>query len=729
VTTAGFDATFGTSGVSAIGVFNNNSKSWDFLVDASNEIHVIFRTAATDVVMRRYSAAGIQQTTSTVTTTSGRAVAIARSSDNVIRGFLQRSTGVFIVTWDGATAALGAQIITIAVDVVGGAMEAFAQGASGGYVVLYSDFISGTVTSCLFFQAFDSSNTPLAAATRANGLVTATYRMQFTPIVVSSNTRVYFGVFQLNETSTGTYATPMGVAYFAYNNTTFALVGAPSATVPNFLVGPFALGSYNRQTSTPNTASFSVSSTGNYTTNYTAGTLLIQKTLVDGAFSSTRVVLAPLPNGEFVVAWVRSSGALTRISRYSSDGALIAGPVTVATGGGAESCGVAVFANGNILVTHNVSSALSFTILTPALAVVTSGTISAASYTADNSVPVAVASFGIGNHIAVGFRNTTTVNYSVAVVRDNGTVTSIVSLTLPVRPVFGQIVPFKSSGFAVIATDNGTDNTSVMQACIVRQTGTTTFSAGSPSNYTAIFSPANFVAGSTPTPSSGNVAYVISATGASGAYQYSLGTINPRFNTSTQFPNGNFTGSPFANTVDSASGLTIGYTASGMPVAVSNARTGSQFIAVQPINSSSSGNGFSANGAFTTTLATQGSTRGPSVISHVGEAVLISYSDSDGYPAFVSVAAAPFSVSTPLTAGVSISTSTLTLTPNSGYTMRGVSLTSAASGSAGLVQTSGVATLSSSYSAVTPATRYDFTNPITNGVRGVVVGRSVSIQG
>ena len=87
----------------------------------------------------------------------------------------------------------------------------------------------------------------------------------------------------------------------------------------------------------------------------------------------------------------------------------------------------------------------------------------------------------------------------------------------------------------------------------------------------------------------------------------------------------------------------------------------------------------------------------------------------------------PITVTTTLTTGVSSSATGLNLTPESGYSLQGISLTDAASGNSGFVQTSGTAALNSNYSAATPATFFDFRNPITTGTNGTVVGRTVTM--
>ena len=729
VTTAGFDATFGTSGV----VTNLNSGSaaqwWDFVTDSSNSIHAIASSGSTSLVMRRYNSSGAQQTTSTVSSLTGLvAVTIAISSSGTIRGFVQDSTGVAVITWDGTTAALGTRIITsVGSPGTGVALGAFAQGASGGYVVFYNTFITGSSGAFgLFFRAFDSSNVALAAATRVNSAIAVSYRTQLTPIVISGNTRVYFGVFQANSISyaLASVAVPMGIVYFAYSNTTYALVGAPTVNYNWLDQGPFTLGAYMRSVSTGATARFTIATTGAYgTTSTTLGSTLISKTIVDGANTSARLALAPLPNGEFVAVWTRTNTGETLISKYSVTGVLQVGPVSVGTGGTSSatySASVATFANGNILVTYNDASTtvLKFRIYTPSLTVVSSGTVDS-NNAITAATPVTCASFGDGDYIAVVFRDAN--SYVVTrCVRSTGTVTALLGTAFSASVTWSQmqVIGFKSNSFAIAAV---TSTTSYMMG--VRKTGATSFLAtavvNNGSGTFATMSNAPCVGSPIATP--GTTGYFIS--GSSTTTEYRLTSFNPLFAASDQLNAIDTSGTFSGLTLGSDKGATVGYTATGIPVLVANRAT-TAVITLSAFTMPMNGTTASTSGV-TTTLAT--SNGAITAIPHIGDAILIGFIDSANLPAFVSIIASAFTVNATLTAGTDISTSTLSLTPEAGYSLQGISITAAASGSSGLVQTRGTAALNSNYSAATLATNFDSRNSTTFGISGVVVGRNVTM--
>lgn len=729
VSTAGFDGTFGSSGVVSI-FTGTNQQFWDFIVDSSSNIHTIHLASSNSVVMRRYNSSGVQQATSTVSSIPGTmsAVAAVLTSDGTIRGIAQTLTsGIYVITWDGTTAALGTQIITTS-STDGAALGAFAQGASGGYVLIYSS-LTAQNTNPLNVRAFNSSNVALASATTIISAQNVNYRTQFVPIVVSGDTRIYFGVFQATLTSLSTgsaYLPPMGVAYFAYNNTSYALLNTTTVNQNYTGLGPFALGSYMRSASTAASARFSIASTGTYTSNIAAGTASIPKTLVDGSNQSGLIALAPLANGEFVAAWSRTSGATypTFISKYSATGALQVGPVTVAASGifnSSYAVGVATFANGNIFVCYaTTNSSLLFTIYTPSLTVVTSGTVGSAVITS-NSGNVAVSTFGAGTHVAVAFSDSS--GYFTARTVSNAGVVSSTLFTLSddTRWYNISVIGLKSNAF--IASAIATIGT--RRAVSVRQTGASSFAVYTAYDFNSsdVFTFASKL--TSPIPAVGTVAYMVS----SGSSNLTLISFSPTGNASNQLIWNNLP-APFTGSVSSSSdwGAALGYTGTGTPVVVSNRNNSGRFLTFAPIAGTMNSNAgtLTLSGATITTLATTSNQpSGISVIPGLGENVIVGYIDDTASPAFVSFYASPYTVSTTLTAGVDVSTSALALTPESGYSLQGISVTGASSGSSGLIQTRGVATLNSNYSAATTATTFDFRNPLTFGTYGTIIGRSV----
>jgi hypothetical protein len=107
----------------------------------------------------------------------------------------------------------------------------------------------------------------------------------------------------------------------------------------------------------------------------------------------------------------------------------------------------------------------------------------------------------------------------------------------------------------------------------------------------------------------------------------------------------------------------------------------------------------------------------------------LAWLDNNNLPRIALINAGAFSYSANLTAGVTASNTAINPTPTNGYTLAGVSITSAPAGGTGLVQNNGVAKLNSNYNASQSAVSFDSTNPVTLGVKGIVTGLNVNMQG
>jgi hypothetical protein len=115
-----------------------------------------------------------------------------------------------------------------------------------------------------------------------------------------------------------------------------------------------------------------------------------------------------------------------------------------------------------------------------------------------------------------------------------------------------------------------------------------------------------------------------------------------------------------------------------------------------------------------------------SVSPYVGDACIVAYLDSGTFrPNFAVFYASSSVYSGVLTAGVTPSTP-IVLSYANRYTLMGVALTNCSAGGAGIIQTNGTATVSSSYPSMTAAP-FEFRNNTTYGVSGTVSGRIVTM--
>lgn len=115
---------------------------------------------------------------------------------------------------------------------------------------------------------------------------------------------------------------------------------------------------------------------------------------------------------------------------------------------------------------------------------------------------------------------------------------------------------------------------------------------------------------------------------------------------------------------------------------------------------------------------------------------LLTFINGSFQPYMVIINSYPYTATTPITSGSSLS-SAVAVNPGTsgtlnGYILQGVSATAAGAGGSGLVQTNGTATLNSNYSASAPATTFDYTMPNGSGISGVkgnAIGRTVTLKG
>jgi hypothetical protein len=112
-----------------------------------------------------------------------------------------------------------------------------------------------------------------------------------------------------------------------------------------------------------------------------------------------------------------------------------------------------------------------------------------------------------------------------------------------------------------------------------------------------------------------------------------------------------------------------------------------------------------------------------------GYNAVIAWINSSNVAQYAIVNAYPFSATQDVTAGVtgSVPTTPLNISQSSGYYLAGVAVSDCPAGGTGQIQTNGVANLNSQYSTTTAFQGFDFQNPVTVGVKGTAVGRTVTM--
>jgi hypothetical protein len=112
-----------------------------------------------------------------------------------------------------------------------------------------------------------------------------------------------------------------------------------------------------------------------------------------------------------------------------------------------------------------------------------------------------------------------------------------------------------------------------------------------------------------------------------------------------------------------------------------------------------------------------------------GYNAVIAWINTSNIAQYAIVNAYPFTQTQAVTAGVtgSAPTTPLNISQSSGYFLAGVAVSDCPPGGTGQIQTNGVANLNSQYSTSTAFQGFDFQNPVTVGVRGTAVGRTVTM--
>lgn len=131
--------------------------------------------------------------------------------------------------------------------------------------------------------------------------------------------------------------------------------------------------------------------------------------------------------------------------------------------------------------------------------------------------------------------------------------------------------------------------------------------------------------------------------------------------------------------------------------------------------------------AVTTTSPTYGMQ--PCITPSYGYNAVIAWFDATGALYYAIANAFPYTEYISLTAGVtgSAPTTPLNISQSSGYYLAGVAVSDCPAGGTGQIQTNGVANLNSQYSTSTAFQGFDFQNPVTVGVKGTAVGRTVTM--
>lgn len=742
---SGIISGFATSGAYQESISNTPTQSIDFAVTSNDFIH-IFKSDPTNLnilTVRTLNTLGVQ--TSNVTIATGLNVnnvsCVLMPSGNVNVFFTSStagSLGIWGYSWNGTTAAAigSGRILTFSTAGFSyGFMNSYAQGAGGNFTLFYSHpDNNGSVV----YQTFNSSGALLSpsAAQVVPGITNPLGSWkQFAVFDIGTSTRVYTGAKSNSYTQPTTgqnLGGPRGIYYFSYDSTSYVISSTSTASANYGNFSPFALGAYARAASTPITASFFAATTGVYTVSVSAGTNLIEKTIIE-AVAAQSISATTLASGNVAILYVSDVGAKpVSVVIYNTSGTVVTTVAVSATAHTASYCSIAPYANGSFAVFYKTAGGvITWKVYNSSYTQVATGTITDAFSTSvlDNDGVFNSGSYGNGTNVAFAYRSNTN-QVKVGNLSSAGTYTAV--STVSNSTDLPQIIGFKSNAFSVVARSLDFD---LYYASNFYQTGVATWanngygSLPGASGSTAV----GAYSSSVPGPDNNVLCVYNSSTGPT------IGLVCP--DVDWVFPTGwPITGASALPSIFSASTFrhnALGYTGDGAGVIATSRAGGNDFIAYSRVAAANAtnvnwcGNASSVGTGTTTTLATNGDQgyKSISIAPFIGGSCVIAYLDNNKLPCFFAPIVTSYPVSRTLTAGVDISPTTLSLTPESGYVLRGVALTNAAAGSSGTVQTRGSATVSSSYPAGTPATNFDFRISTAAGVRGSITGRNVTMEG
>lgn len=580
------------------------------------------------------------------------------------------------------------------------------------------------------YVVFDSTLTTerTSGPVEITGLVgdTGYYGMKYSAMEVGSYVRVYSytpPAWSASNLISSSYpGICYGVFYFSINTSDYTLDVPQETSFNAGDVSGIALDGYVKSESTPTTAKFYAAASSTPSVSKSEGDVMFTPVeLSDVAVKGFSMCMALMGSGNVAITYLDDSGTTGTLKKLSPTGTVLATVTSTVYSSGYDT-GVATFASGNIVTAMPTGSQeLTLTLYDSDLNELDSTT---QTYYDSYSMAIALRSFGNGAYVALASKPTSGTG-AVYVISDSGdalTVTTVETGFASYTAGVFLILPGIGNQFKLIFNNNS--NYQTLQQYSQRTTSSWRKDVTTPSvNSTAsVFGTYNKMLPVT----------------------YPLQTLNAPvwfWNNGTAEKTMAF--ADFTNTRSGNSGLyydgppSIPY-AYNSNVLVAMTGQGDQLLIDDTMSSglkyqrANIWNDNTGDMIEQTPVTVSEVTSGQvcqSTCPHTGTRFAVVYRQTTtNYPMFAIIDSKGSTTTGSITEGVTISDTTLTLAPSSGYVLSGVAITAASAGGSGLVQTKGAATLNTDYSASTPNTKFDFTTKTTNGVRGVVTGRNVTLE-
>ena len=466
-----------------------------------------------------------------------------------------------------------------------------------------------------------------------------------------------------------------------------------------------SLSGYNRTNSNPNGASYFAQGSGNVFATSTTGATLVAQTVIEST-ACNAMSAAALPDGGCVILYKASGSPYNvKYAVFSKAGVL---QTIVSVGGGiatGASARIAVLSDGKICVVYyTTTTVLSFAIYSTSYVLLNSGLLPGAASLED-----------------ITTNNTRAA--SLAALPDGYFVVSWAVTGMSFRTYTNTGTAY-SAEYSNVGSTGATDVNFAVSACLdgsvifFWKNSTTQYKSGfyrktTGSNvYTSAAGTSSF---NTVTSSQINRQVALCPDG--GFFLSYRGNISDLILRKINLV-GTSIGSDASSGADSAaSSVGLAVAGSGMMLAYS---VGSNTLYYY----SSSG---TLAGTFALTFSNNAGSSNVVLAGSYGNNAFIGILNSSTFPTYALVSAGP--VTYPMAYTTENFSTPQTASPATGYYLIGVAATDCAPGGTGNVQINGAVSLNSSYPSSTAYQAFDFSNPTLYGVRGTVVGRSVTMQG
>jgi hypothetical protein len=592
--------------------------------------------------------------------------------------------------------------------------------ASGGFMLAFADN-----SNAINYAFYNASGTILSGA---NPIVIPTARacrdFAITLIEISGFVNMYWtvGIFSQAQSNPNQ-------SFVQINSTTYALVPQTSTASTVLSTAAVPAGTAVTSAATPTRARFFPATTTTNTTTRAVGAVVVAPTIITST-ACNGLASCTLPNGQFVIAYKLTSSPFTVFaSVYSPSGVLIT-TITVGTGvTTAISVKVAALSSGKFVVGWATGSAVSLNLYSSTFTQIgTTQSVTLGGAFSTNSINFDLAGLG-GNtdRYVVAYVN----SFSAFVVYDN-TNTAVVTNTNA------------SNGNGVINLRLAADNvggfaisniaSTIAYIAIFSQTNTNTYSVTS-TLYTTFTSSASSGTGQLSSIYANNGYYQAVNNTATNVFGLHF-PINSTSTTNVAYGN-----LPNAianqNTMNSQA---LGLNGNGHVIYVSwnTALLTNFYVLFGGVGSAASSDASTTTPVNNTTLSISsaaGTGGGYSICPSLGNNFVLAWLDASNLPTFAIYNSLALTTSFTTTAGVTQSNvasiqptqSTANSTvPNT--ILAGVAVTGAAAASTGQVAINGLAQLNSSYPSGT-VQAFDYTGQAIGGVKGVINGRVVNMQG